>query len=139
MTSPLNFSLEEIRQRLASFFHEPGLQIVLLFGSRVSGRDYSKSDIDLGVLFDSPVDPVEITNKVTRLLHTDRVDLVDLRRASPLLAFSAARQSLLLYERSAGLFNQFYSLSFRRYIDTKKLRDAQERAIQNFLKEKGLS
>ncbi len=139
MTSPLNFSLAEIGQKLAPLFHEPGLQIVLLFGSRVSGRVHSGSDIDLGVLFDSPVDLVGITSRVTGLLRTDRVDLVDLRRASPLLAFSAARQSHLLYERSAGLFNQFYSLSFRRYIDTKKLRDAQKRTIQNFLKEKGLS
>jgi predicted nucleotidyltransferase len=139
MTSPPNLSLTEIRQRLAPLFHEAGLQIVLLFGSRVSGRVHLGSDIDLGVLFDTPVDLVKITNRVTGLLRTDRVDLVDLRRANPLLAFSAARQGNLLYERSAGLFNQFYSLSFRRYIDTKKLRDAQKRTIQNFLKEKGLS
>ena len=139
MNSPVNLSLTEIKQRLTPLFHEPGVQIVLLFGSRVSGRDHSGSDIDLGVLFDNPVDLVEITNRVTGLLRTDRVDLVDLRRASPLLAFSAARESLLLYERSAGLFNQFYSLSFRRYVDTKKLREAQKRTIDNFLKEKGLS
>jgi predicted nucleotidyltransferase len=139
MKSPINLSLTQIKQRLAPLFQEPGLQIVLLFGSRVSGRIHSGSDIDLGVLFDSPVDLVRMTNRVTGLLRTDRVDMVDLRRASPLLAFSAARQSHLLYERSAGLFNQFYSLSFRRYIDTKKLRDARKRTIQNFLKEKGLS
>ena len=139
MNSSTNLSLTEIKQRLAPFFHEPELQIVLLFGSRVSGRVHPGSDIDLGVLFDSPVNLVEITNRITGLLHTDRVDLVDLRRASPLLAFSAARESLLLYERSAGLFNQFYSLSFRRYVDTKKLRDARKRTIDHFLKEKGLS
>jgi uncharacterized protein len=128
-----------MKQRLAPLFQEPGLRIVLLFGSRVSGRIHSDSDIDLGVLFDRPVDLVGITNRVTGLLRTDRVDLVDLRRANPLLAFSVARESLLLYERSAGLFNQFYSLSFRRYVDTKKLREAQKRTIDNFLKEKGLS
>jgi predicted nucleotidyltransferase len=139
MNSSINLSLTEIKQRLTPLFHEPGLQIVLLFGSRVSGRVHSGSDIDLGILFDSPVDLVRMTSRVTGLLHTERVDLVDLRRASPLLTFSAARQSDLLYERSAGLFNQFFSLSFRRYIDTKKLRDAQKKIIQNFLKEKGLS
>jgi predicted nucleotidyltransferase len=139
MNSPTNLSLTEIKQRLTPLFQEPGLQIVLLFGSRVSGRVHPGSDIDLGVLFDGPVDLVRMTSTVTGLLRSDRVDLVDLRRASPLLAFSAARQRLLLYERSAGLFNQFYSLSFRRYIDTKKLRDAKKRTIQNFLKEKGLS
>ena len=139
MKSSVTLSPTEIKQRLTPLFPEPGLQIVLLFGSQVSGRVHSRSDIDLGVLFDSAVDLVGITNRVTRLLRTERVDVVDLRRASPLLAFSAARQSLLLYERAAGLFNQFYSLSFRRYVDTKKLRDARKRTIDNFLKERGLS
>jgi uncharacterized protein len=133
LNSSINFSLSEIKQTLLPLFQEPGLKIVLLFGSQVSGRVHSTSDIDLGVLFDCPADLVGIANRVTGLLRTDRVDLVDLRRASPLLAFAAVSKGHLLYERSAGLFNEFYSLSFRRYIDTKKLRDAQKRAIQNFL------
>ena len=139
MKPSINLSLNEIKQRLTPLFHEPGLQILLLFGSRASGRIHSKSDIDLGVLFDSPIDPVEMTSRIIGLLRTERIDLVDLRRASPLLAFSAARKSLVLYERKAGLFNQFYSLSFRRYVDTKKLRDARKRTIDNFLRERGLS
>ena len=134
-----NFSPEEIKQGLAPLFEDPGLQLLLLFGSRVSGKTHSKSDIDLGVLFDDPVDLVELTARIINLLHTDQVDVVDFRRASPLLNFAAARHGLLLYERSPSLFTQFYSLSFRRYVDTQKLRDAQKRSLQNFLGEKGLS
>jgi len=135
--SSRTFSIDGIRAKLAPLLKEEALQIVLLFGSQSSGQVHPESDIDLGFLYDEPVDLLELTNKVTRLLHTDRVDVVDLRRANPLLCFSAARQGKLLYERCSGLFTSFYSLSFRRYVDTKKLRDARQRAIDTFLEARG--
>ena len=131
-------SINEIKEKLSPLFKEERLQLTLLFGSVVSGRIHSKSDIDLAFLFDGPADILTLTNRVIRLLHTDRVDVVDLRHASPLLKFSAAKQGTLLYERTPGLFNSFYSLAFRRYVDTQKMREAQGKAIKHFLEEKGL-
>ncbi len=131
------YSADEIKKKLAPLFREKGLQMVLLFGSQVSGWVHARSDIDLGFLYDEPVDLLDLTNKVTQLLHTDKVDVIDFRRANPLLSFSAAREGTLLYERFPGQFHVFYSLSFRRYVDTKKLRDARSRSIQQFIEEKG--
>ena len=131
-------SIEEIRKRLSPLFHDEGLRLVLLFGSAVSGKMHKKSDIDLAFLFDKPVDMLTLTNRVIRLLHTNNVDVVDLKRASPLLKFSAVKSGMLLYEREAGMFHEFYSLAFRIYVDTKKLRDAQAQTIQQFLKARGL-
>lgn len=131
-------SIEEIKKGLSPLFHDEGLRLVLLFGSAVSGKIHKKSDIDLAFLFDKPVDILTLTNRIIRLLHTDTVDVVDLKRASPLLKFSAVKSGMLLYEREPGMFHEFYSLAFRRYIDTKKLRDAQAQAIQQFLKARGL-
>jgi len=131
------FSIDKIKAKLAPLFKEEALQLVLLFGSQSSGQVHPESDIDLGFLYDEAVDLLELTNKVTQLLRKDRVDVIDLRRANSLLCFSAARQGKLLYERCPGLFNSFYSLSFRRYIDTKKLRDARQRAIDTFLEARG--
>lgn len=132
------YSVDEIKEKLTLLFEEEGLQLVLLFGSVVSGKVNPQSDIDLAFLYDGPVDILALTNRVIRLLHTDNIDVVDLRRANPLLKLSAAKQGVLLHERSPGLFNSFYSLAFRRYVDTKKLRDAQGKRIKNFLEEKGL-
>ena len=131
------FSIDEIKAKLAPLFTEEGLQLVLLFGSQSSGQVHPESDIDLGFLYNEAVDLLELTNKVIQLLRKDRVDVIDLRRANSLLCFSAARQGKLLYERCPGLFNSFYSLSFRRYIDTKKLRDARQKAIDTFLQARG--
>ncbi len=131
-------SVEEIRKRLLPLCGDKGLKLVLLFGSVVTGAVHKKSDIDLAFLFDKPADILALTNRVIRLLHTDTVDVVDLRRASPLLKFSAVKSGMLLYEKEPGLFNEFYSLAFRRYVDTKKLRDAQAVSIRQFLKSRGL-
>lgn len=131
-------SVEEIREGLGPVLKEDGLQILLLFGSTVSGNKHKKSDIDLAFLFDRPVDILTLTNKVIRLLHTDNIDVVDLKNASPLMRFSIAKSGILIYEKEDGVFNGFYSLAFRRYIDTKKIRDAQRLVIRHFLEAKRL-
>ena len=111
----------------------------MLFGSVATGKVNKKSDIDLAFLFDKPIDMLALTNRVIRLLRTDNIDVIDLRRASPLLKYSAVRHGKPLYEREPGMFNEFYSLAFRMYVDTKKLRDAQAVSIKQFLKSRGLS
>lgn len=130
-------SAKEIRNKLSPMFQDAELQLILLFGSTVSGKLHKRSDIDLAFLFDKPADILALTNQVIRLLHTDMVDVVDLRRANPLLKFSAVKSGSLLYERAPGIFNRFYSLAFRMYVDTKKLRDAQAFSIKQFLKSRG--
>lgn len=134
----IKFNIEEIQDKLSPLFKEEGLQLVLLFGSTISAGHHSGSDIDIGFLFDRPVDILILTNRVIQLLRTDRVDVIDLSRSSPLLKFSAIRKGKVLFEQTAGLFNTFQSLTFRIYVDTKKFRDAQEKVIHNFLYERGL-
>ncbi|MCL5966458.1 MAG: nucleotidyltransferase domain-containing protein [Deltaproteobacteria bacterium] len=129
---------EELSEVLSPLFKEEGLQLVLLFGSAASGRVHSRSDIDLAFLFDKPVDILALTNRVTSLLHNDDVDVVDLKYTSPLLRYSVVKSGRLLYERCPGIFNEFCSLAFRRYVDTKKLRSGQSRSIRRFLEARGI-
>lgn len=126
-------TIEEIRERLVPLFKEKDLRLILLFGSALTGAAHKKSDIDLAFLFDGPVDILTITNRVIRLLHFDNVDVIDLKRASPLLKFSAVQKGRLLYEKFPGVFNEFCSLAFRMYVDSKKLRDGRAEVIKDFL------
>lgn len=132
-------SIEEIRERLTPLFNDPELRFVLLFGSAVSGKMHEQSDIDLAFLYKRTENIVALTNRVIRLLHTDNIDVVDLKSANPLLKLSIAKNCKILYEKEKGMFNEFYSLAFRLYVDTKKLRIAQVTAIRRFLEAKGLS
>ncbi len=131
--------LEWLKERLVPLMEEKDLRLIVAFGSLASGKVHGRSDIDLAFLFDGPVDLLSLTNRVIRLLHTDRVDVVDLRVAPPLLRYSVARGGRVVYERRRGDFNEFYSLAFRMYVDTKKLRDARRRAIMLYLQKKGLA
>ncbi|MBI5588137.1 MAG: nucleotidyltransferase domain-containing protein [Deltaproteobacteria bacterium] len=132
-------SISDIKERLAPLFDDKGVSLIILFGSLASGAVHTQSDVDIAFLYDRKVDILELTNRVSRLLGTDRVDVVDLRLAAPLLKFTVARTGKIVYERSPGVFSDFYSLAFRRYVDTKKLRDAQEGSVKMFLAERGLS
>lgn len=120
-------------------FKEQRTELVLLFGSAVSGTTHKRSDIDLAFLFDRPADILALTNTVIQLLRTSNVDVVDLRRAPPLLRYVVAKNGRVLYERKEGLFNAFYSLAFRMYVDSRKLREARKTAVGQYLAARGLS
>lgn len=128
---------QAIKDKLSPLFKNKSLRLAILFGSVASDKSHKRSDIDIGFLFDKRVDILGLTNTVIRLLKTNSVDVVDLRRASPLLRFSAVKKGNLIYEKEPGMFNEFTSLAFRMYADTKKFRDAQSKYIKDFLEERG--
>ncbi len=129
-----------IAQRLADLPGAlPELQLLVLFGSAVKGRARARSDVDLGVRCDGVADLDALYLAIAPRLETDRLDLIDLRRAGPLLAFEVARTGRRLFERAPGAFRRFQALASRRYCDTEKLRRAQRRAIHVFLEREGLA
>jgi predicted nucleotidyltransferase len=126
---------ETLRSALAA----ADLDLLVLFGSRATGRVTTRSDVDLAIQCREPADLEQWHVILAPLVGSDRLDLVDLRRAGPLLAFEVARTGRPLFERQPGTFRAFQALAARRYADTRKLRDAQRRAIQVFLAQHGLA
>jgi len=129
--------MAEIKEKLTPLFEDEGLQLVLLFGSALTRNIHRRSDVDLAFLYNKPVDVITLTNRVMRLLHRNAVDVVDVKSANPLLRFSIAQNGRPLYEKSPGIFNEFCSLAFRMYVDSKKLRDGQAKVIKDFLETRG--
>ena len=129
----------QLKDQLAPLCANPAIQLVILFGSAVKGPTHGRSDLDLAILGKEPLDIVDLTNRVMALLHTTRVDVVDLRRASPLLAMEVIKGGRLIYERQPGQYAAFCSLAHRRYVDTAKLRAAQKEAIARFIHARGLA
>ncbi len=64
--------------------NEPGLKLAILFGSAASGTLRDDSDIDIALLFDTPLDAERKLELVARLdLHLGRnIDLVDMAQLS---------------------------------------------------------
>jgi predicted nucleotidyltransferase len=84
-----------------------GVQVLVLHGSRARGDAGPGSDWDFGVLTDGATDLAGLSAVLTRVLGTDSVDLVDLRRASALLRYRAARDGVVVVETREGAFREF--------------------------------
>jgi uncharacterized protein len=136
---PSDVSVEHIRHALTPLVGRTDIRLIILFGSVAAGVAGRDSDIDLGILASAPFDVTAMTQEIAGYLGTARIDVVDLRRASPLLAMQALRAGRLLYEAHPGDYAAYYSLALRRYVDTAKLRAAQQAVIADFLAARGLA
>jgi len=80
----------------------PEVRLVYLFGSRVEDSAGPLSDYDFGILFDrekfSANIEAEAAHALSKVLETDRVDVVPLNRAPIELAYSVIFQGELIYE-----------------------------------------
>jgi predicted nucleotidyltransferase len=85
----------------------PGLGLLLLFGSRARGDAGTHSDWDFGYIGSPQVDAASLLAALTQTTGSDRIDLVDLERASGLLRYRAARDGILVVEASRGLFERY--------------------------------
>ena len=85
----------------------PGLDLLLLHGSRARDGARAGSDWDFGYLGDSRLDVFALLGGLVETLHDDRVDLVNLATAGGLLRYRAARDGEVLFESRPGLGGQF--------------------------------
>jgi predicted nucleotidyltransferase len=92
------------------------VRLLVLHGSRARGEAGDTADWDLGVLADD-VDLADLLASVTGLLGTDAVDVVDLRTASALLRYRAARDGVVLAEGRPGAFPDFREEAVRFWCD----------------------
>jgi predicted nucleotidyltransferase len=106
---------------------EPGLRLLALFGSRARGDVTERSDWDLGYLADPVFDPDAFRVRLVLALESERVDLVDLERASGLVRFRAARDGRALFESGADVFDRFQVEAATFWCDAERvLNDAYE-------------
>ncbi len=92
---------------------------VWVFGSAQNGQIKVGSDVDIGVLFDSPPsldEQIDLLINLQKALQFDDVDLTPLNKANPILRFEAI-SGQPLFCRDAGRRAEFASLTAREYED----------------------
>lgn len=110
------------RDRLAelpSVCARHGVDLLYLFGSsaRMLEGDGIPEDLDLAYVAGPRADFFGFAEALSRVLRSDRVDLVDLGAASPVFAFEVVRTGRLLYRRSVDGENAFELALTGRYRD----------------------
>ena len=120
----------DIKQRLEHLiplFEQHDVLLAYLFGSL--SRDKEANDVDLAILVqDGPAYPLR--EPIVDCLGTERVDLVDLQRAPPVLRFEIVRGGYPLYVSSPSLQNQFELDTLHIYRDTRPMRRRQQQYLR---------
>ncbi len=101
MTELLNVD-KELKNLPAFFAAIPEVMTVFLFGSYGTENQTALSDVDFAVYFNKTVDLAEEMSFLSRLsdvLGTDCVDLVNLNKAPVNIQFKAVSEGKLIYER----------------------------------------
>lgn len=131
MNQPVKAQIEELCNRY-------GVELFVLFGSRATGDATESSDTDVAALFDRPISAKEELDffcDVQRLYQTDRVDVVVLDKADPVLLKHVALYGRPLYERSRAAFDYFIMRAMAKYQDTAENRRIQRQLLDQFLEE----
>lgn len=105
--------------QLVPLFEKEEVLLAYLFGSLSRGQ--AGHDVDLAILTrGGPA--FRLRAAITDCLETERLDLVDLQRASPVLRFEILRTGRLLYAADSVSSERFELATLRLYRDTAWLR-----------------
>ena len=108
-------------------------RLIILFGSQARATAGAISDFDVAVVGNQALtleEKTEIKTALAKKMNAleDKIDLVDLWDASPLLRYEVAQTGKLL-EGDEFDFLRFKVLAWKQYQDTAKLRRQREQAL----------
>ncbi len=123
-----------IVRKLRTFFKSRSdVFLAFVFGSFVSNKMTSASDIDIGILFNTNPDIYELNNikeDLSALLKKD-VDVVLLNGASPVLRMQVLKKGELVFQKDRRYYSSYYGDTVKQYDDLKRIR---EKCEENILK-----
>lgn len=122
--------IEKIKNVAESY----NLKLVLLFGSQVSQSFLNKeSDFDVAYLPEKQIDfegEYHLNYEFTEVFKSDRVDTVDLKKASPLLFYTIFQNCQILYEEESLLFPRLRAYAFKKYVESKPFYEEKYKKLQ---------
>lgn len=123
---------------------QPDLIVAYLFGSVARGEARADSDLDLAVLFDDSVAPLDRVERQLALLLVldqltdDAVQITVLNNAAPLLRFEVIRDGILLHARSEAERIAFEVRVMQIYADLKPMVEFFNQVLLKRIEEDGL-
>ncbi len=122
---------EQVRAVVEALGGADALDALWVFGSEATGSAGPRSDVDLAALFSGERGGAQVyeTARTVASVLGREVDLVDLRRASPVLAMQALRRGTLVHDGHRARRIAFEAGLPARYEDVVRLRAPAERAL----------
>ncbi len=112
------------KKRIKKIAQKYGLDLLLLFGSRATENNLEKSDFDIAYLSKKKLNLIKEAKLICDLapiFKSERIDLVNLKKANPLLLFAITNNCQVLYQKDSLLFSSLRVYAFKQYVETKPL------------------
>jgi len=113
------------------------LELLLLFGSQVSGKTSKESDFDVAYLSKEDLDlekEAELIVDLAPLFKSENIDLVNIKKAPPLLLYAITRNCRIIFEKEPLMFANLRAYAFKKYIETKPLYELKFKKLQETIK-----
>ena len=130
---PLPQDILERVARLPAYLSQKNVQLAYLFGSLA--QTGQGEDVDLALLTDEEERPYHLHNNLSAQLGIERLDIVDLRRASPVLCFEIISTGNCIYAANETIQLDFELETMRLYKDTAWMRSQQAFLLQERMKQ----
>jgi len=101
------------------------LRLLFLFGSQVAGKTHKESDYDFGYISEKNLDLEQEGRLINELIPIAEVkdermiNLVNIKRTTPLLLYAATSNCQILYEKEPDEFATLRAYAFKKYIEMK--------------------
>ena len=128
---------QEMKSLAAAIAEENGLSLVLLFGSQATGKTHKESDIDVAYLSDKPLDlmaEARLIEDLRPIFRSNAVDIVDLKKAPPLLMKLVFEHHKVLFCRNYAKYFAYLMYAKRRYLESAPLFALRDEALSRFLR-----
>ncbi len=122
---------------IAKIAKKYSLELILLFGSQASKESYKGSDFDIAYLSKRDLNLEEESKLIIELapiFKSENVDLVNLKKAPPLLFYAIFKNCQTVYEREPLIFPSLRAYAFKKYVETKPLYEEKFRRVQEAIK-----
>ena len=116
----------EIRddKKIIELAQKYNIKMLLLFGSRADKSFKKGSDFDVAYIAEFGLnldEEISLSFDLSQIFKSEDIDLVNLKKASPLTLKQIAENSLILYQKNVSIFNEFFIHVMRIYSEAKIL------------------
>jgi len=126
-------------KKLREIAEKYNLKLLLLFGSRAGNKKFlhKESDFDVAYLPKNDLDLMKEAKLICDLMpifRSEKIDLANLKKASPFLFYSIFQNCQILYADNPLLFYYLRSYAFKKYVETKPLYQERTKRINKLIK-----
>lgn len=127
---------EKKKRLIEEMSQEYSLELLVLFGSQVTGKTHKESDYDIGYLSSRKLSIEDEGRMINALLpvvdqYDERiVNLVNVKKAPPLLLYSLTSQAQVLFESEPTRFARLRAFAYKQYVETKPMREEKYRRMR---------